>query len=290
MRFNYLILLLTICTNICAQDILYKSNGDSIVANIIKIDETKVEYRYEGENLVNEISLEKLHKITFSSGRTQKFPHVEILQNVGLKASEAIKITNLTNRPISLTLYGIDPSKGTENILAQNVKVNSDAKKETIKVGVYDGRLDHYSAFKIIIESEVEDIRIETEFRHDDIRIIVYARTPIEKQHVSTATQNIVTPPTINGNGEARIKNNGQSLGIKAINTRQNKLTIELRGVINGREKFLSKTSVKQGKECYMPTYTNTKKISEFIFKIIDGEYKNMTYELTDDELILTIE
>ena len=133
-----LFLLLTIAfsiVKISAQDVIYKNNGDSIVAIVTKITDTEVSYKYNGEELINEISPNELRKIKYQSGRIQKFPYVTKIINKNLDADKYIIVYNNTADDLKLTVIGIQKEMGSEVTFPQNIIPACNSVWAYVKVG-----------------------------------------------------------------------------------------------------------------------------------------------------------
>lgn len=74
-----LILLLSLSLSLVAfaqqgnNDILFTKSGEIIQGKVVKVTTSTISFSYPGESLVNELSVDGLQKIVFSSGRTQNF-------------------------------------------------------------------------------------------------------------------------------------------------------------------------------------------------------------------------
>jgi len=56
-----------------AQDLVVKTDGETITALISEINQTEIVFTYPGESLINRVSLDQIERIEFKSGRVQKF-------------------------------------------------------------------------------------------------------------------------------------------------------------------------------------------------------------------------
>ncbi len=55
------------------NDILFTKSGEIIQGKVSKVTASSISFSYPGETLINEIGVDQLQKIVFSSGRTQNF-------------------------------------------------------------------------------------------------------------------------------------------------------------------------------------------------------------------------
>ena len=89
-----IITVLTICFNLIhAQDKIVKLNGDTISCKVSEITNDNIKYRYEGEDVLNNISQNIVKEIVFSSGRVQKFSEQIIIN--GVNDWQKVQITKL---------------------------------------------------------------------------------------------------------------------------------------------------------------------------------------------------
>jgi len=88
------VIILTISFNtIIAQDKIVKLNGDIIVCKVSEITDDNIKFKYDGEDLLNNMSKNVVREIIFSSGRVQQFSkRIEIN---GIEDWEKVQITTL---------------------------------------------------------------------------------------------------------------------------------------------------------------------------------------------------
>jgi len=108
-----IISVLSVCINIIyAQDKIIKLTGDTISCRVSEITDDYVKYRYEREDVLNNISKNIIKEIVFISGRVQKFNELIII--TGEDDWEKVHVTNLES-----------DIKGLVKICEVNVKSNA---------------------------------------------------------------------------------------------------------------------------------------------------------------------
>ncbi len=74
MRKLLVVIILTISFGaVNAQDKIVKLNGETITCKVSEITDDNIKYKYDGEDLLNNISKNVVQEIIFNSGRVQKF-------------------------------------------------------------------------------------------------------------------------------------------------------------------------------------------------------------------------
>jgi len=89
----FLFVLLSFCTIVLAQDRIMTHRGDTIVCKISELTDNNIKYRFEGEDLLNNISKNLVREIKFSNNRIQKISEKVVIN--GLEDWQKVKITNL---------------------------------------------------------------------------------------------------------------------------------------------------------------------------------------------------
>ena len=235
-----------------AQDVIYKSNGDSIVAKITKITDTEIGYVYEGEDLVNNINIDELYKVKYSSGRIQRFPYTKQINNVNLKIEDFIKVFNHTTEEIKLTIIGIHKDDGVKVALPQ-VTIPAKAQEmilDILDIGVKNGRLDHFLSF--ILKAECEnDIEIIGESHYNDLFVYFY--------------------PSIKGEKKSFIyENNGEFRdNVKVYNHTPYVLKISSYAIINGEKRSIadSRELPPREEDYQIRTKVKNREVRQFIFE-----------------------
>jgi hypothetical protein len=112
-RILILIILTILFNSIHAQDKIVKLNGDTITCRVSEITDDNIKYRYEGEDVLNNISKNIVKQIVFNSGRVQEFSKRIIIN--GVDDWQKVQITNLESDIEGLTKHKIltKKAKGT---------------------------------------------------------------------------------------------------------------------------------------------------------------------------------
>ena len=275
-----LFLLLTIAfsiVKISAQDVIYKNNGDSIVAIVTKITDTEVSYKYNGEELINEISPNELRKIKYQSGRIQKFPYVTKIINKNLDADKYIIVYNNTADDLKLTVIGIQKDMGSEVTFPQNI-IPAKTQGVQLGLGVRKGWLDHFSSFIFKVEGNKNDI-VVTGYTDKIVKaMFVY----IDNVYTMPSTQNTLI-----------YENHGEFKDyFKIYNHTNNTLGINFYAMVNGEKKTITDSRRLKPRESDYSIWTHVenRKISQFFFEITQGTYNNVYFEVKDDDLFITFE
>ncbi|MFC1733593.1 hypothetical protein ACFL6I_25115 [candidate division KSB1 bacterium] len=94
MRKILVVIILTISFNsMNAQDKIVKLSGDTINCNVSEITDNNIKYKYEGEDLINNISKNIVKEIILKSGRIEKFSERVVIN--GEEDWEKVQITTL---------------------------------------------------------------------------------------------------------------------------------------------------------------------------------------------------
>jgi len=94
MRKLLVVIILTISFGaVMAQDKIVKLNGDTITCKVSEITDDNIKYKYDGEDLLNNITKNIVQEIIFNSGRVQKFSKRIVIN--GEEDWEKVQITTL---------------------------------------------------------------------------------------------------------------------------------------------------------------------------------------------------
>ena len=122
-------------------DKVYLHTGDIWKVSVIELTDTGVKYKFQGEDLVNNISKLLVERIEFSSGRTQKITDKVVIE--GEADWEKVQITNIAEEIKGLTRKGEVHSKSTgawgaaSNAKKVYMKAEEKLKKEAAKLGAH---------------------------------------------------------------------------------------------------------------------------------------------------------
>jgi hypothetical protein len=89
----FIALIILTVNSVFAQDKIVKLNGEIITCKVSEITDDNIKFRYDGEDLINNISKNVVKEIIFSSGRIQKFSKKVIIN--GEEDWEKVQITTL---------------------------------------------------------------------------------------------------------------------------------------------------------------------------------------------------
>lgn len=78
---------------VSAQDKITTHTGENITCKVTEVAENTIKYKFEGEDMINNISKNLVEEIVFSSGRTQKITDKIIINSES--DWEKVQITNL---------------------------------------------------------------------------------------------------------------------------------------------------------------------------------------------------
>jgi len=102
-------LFLFISTSIFSQtDLVFLKDYKILKVSVTKVGTSKIEYKYENEALINEVSISKIQRIEFKSGRIQEFNTKETTTNVQ-KLQEQKKENRFVPPPMNSELIAIIP-------------------------------------------------------------------------------------------------------------------------------------------------------------------------------------
>ena len=140
MKKLFFILFTFICSYIYAQDVIYLRNNDSIVANVTKIDENTIEYKFEGEEIIVVKNKKSIHKIKFKSGREEVFNESVRLPKInGEEDWEKVIVTYDENEVEGLEkIDNIQAKSGWGGSIGSNIgykKCVNKLKKDAAKLG-----------------------------------------------------------------------------------------------------------------------------------------------------------
>ncbi|QKJ63345.1 hypothetical protein [Flavobacterium sp. M31R6] len=78
---------------VSAQDKILTHTGETIVCKVTELTDGSIKYKFEGEELINNISKNLVNEINFASGRTQKISEKVVIN--GESDWKKVQITNL---------------------------------------------------------------------------------------------------------------------------------------------------------------------------------------------------
>ena len=261
--------------SIYAQDVIFKTSGDSLIVNVQNVDENTILFSYPNETLTNKLGVESVIKIRFASGREQVFPQVIRIPNNNLKIEKHIEVSNTTAKPIKLKVTGIHKNTGASIILYDG-EILDNTICTWLDVTVYKARLDHYASF--IVSCDEPNVVISYESSED---LKLYFRDAKQKQSNVIMFENIY-------NSKSRVNDN-----IKITNNTSNNLTIVAYAIMkdgNERINIGQKTFKSGADEENFHTKANSRKVSKFYFEILDGEFKDTKMRIDDDDLCIIID
>lgn len=257
--------------SIYAQDVIFKTSGDSLIVNVQNVDENSVSFSYPNETLQNKIGVENVRKIRFASGREQVFPQVLRILNNNLEIEKHIEVSNSTSRSIKLKISGINKNSGGSIVLFDG-EIPSSTQSIQLETAVYKARLDHYTTF--VVHCDDPDVIIG--YGSDkDLRIYIDNQ---EKSKVITFDNTIRKPAKDN---------------IKVTNRTKKAQTIKATAIMkdNGSKVEVGQETFKIGAdESGMSTKINLKKVAQFFFEIVDGEFNGVKTYVDDDDLYIIID
>jgi hypothetical protein len=136
MKKNLLIIIFLISfKSINAQDKIVKLSGEAISCKVSEITDKNIKFKYDGEDLINNISINIVKEIVFNSGRTQKFHEIIIV--TGESDWEKVQITKLESDIEGLTRVCDVSGKASSGIPTNLAKIQEKAlismKKEAAK-------------------------------------------------------------------------------------------------------------------------------------------------------------
>lgn len=92
-KFLFIIMLTVTIGSLNAQDRIDKLNGDTITCKVSEITDDNIKFKYEGEDLINNISKNIVQEILFNSGRVQEFSKRIVIN--GEQDWQKVQITTL---------------------------------------------------------------------------------------------------------------------------------------------------------------------------------------------------
>ncbi|MEO0527017.1 MAG: hypothetical protein AAFZ89_07315, partial [Bacteroidota bacterium] len=101
------------------NDILFTKNGEIIQGKVVKVTSSTINFSYPGETLINEIGVQNLEKIVFSSGRTQLFGNTSSGNNDITATKAVVPVPNSpASQPIPKEEIYLGPDSYENNRLA----------------------------------------------------------------------------------------------------------------------------------------------------------------------------
>ena len=140
MKELFLLLFTFLCLQVNSQDVIYLRNNDSIVANVTKIDENTIEYKFEGEDFVTVKNKKEIIKIKFKSGREEVFSEsLRLPQISGEEDWDKVIVTYDENEVKGLEkIDNIQAKSGWGGSIGSNIgykKCVNKLKKDAAKLG-----------------------------------------------------------------------------------------------------------------------------------------------------------
>jgi hypothetical protein len=109
---KYLIAFAIVCTSFFAsgqadslvnrQDSIFLTSGDTVFATITEISEISIKYTYPNESLTNSITINRVSKIHYKSGRVQEFSSSNLSIVKSCLDWESVQITNIESEVVGI--------------------------------------------------------------------------------------------------------------------------------------------------------------------------------------------
>lgn len=197
-----LILLLSLSLSLVAfaqqgnNDILFTKSGEIIQGKVVKVTASTISFSYPGESLVNELSVDGLQKIVFSSGRTQNFGGGTAAASVAAPAAPAPSTTateNVTSIPKNEIYLGPNYENNKLVVIPmsyyKNGTYDKDVSSQITKFST-DYLARQNQSLPINVQSMSETIKMLVD---SGIRFQQLSETPVDKLQSALRAEYLVT-------------------------------------------------------------------------------------------------
>ncbi len=188
-----------------------------MAVKIFRIDDDNIYYRHVGEEIDYQISKQKVREIAFQNGRKEIFSDVDDLPanevtkgskfmvndttkeyvavNERMDAEDKLFITNSTGKPIIISIYGQHNETETIETLERNIVIPANNKPFRVAKIIKQGKLDHYTAFKIVVEGK-QSCSFYSVVSDDNLYVTLYQTSKVETE-TNTKTHEYKTDSTL---------------------------------------------------------------------------------------------